>query len=1447
MTGEIARLTAFIVGLHFLAVGFDANVTARSTEDHIQVQVKDFQTEEPVVRAGVALYHEDQRIDSVLTDERGFAEVALLTTDASPEEAEVPASFEVSENYPNPFIDETRVDVTIPEDQTVSAEVYDILGQRVMSRNLNLDPGTWHLDVSLTGLAVGVYVVRISGREQHSVTITKQGRHSVGSGPGPGPSLRVSGGGETPVRVDDPDHAGDFSYPAGKYDASRQETTSEHPYKLRVGKEGYASREKEIFIDDKSEMIDPVEVALRPEHRIELVTVDNEGRETAARLKVTGNDINKTVETPGVMNLPAGTYRAAGTSEMLYFEARFKAHADTSIQIRSTGSMDGVALQGDEQMPVEQATRNLHIPVPQREEEISEVSDEFDEWQVLRTELEITFDPEATVGEVNALLEEYDAGIVSMLEGLSLVVIRFPDPGNMEALHELKTSLESEDIVFYTLTSPIIEQTVPVKPEEERRKLPDGINHFERIDHHLAVRGHAAWNARQYLQDHGEHPWLVIADLFGAGAPVAGEGYDTDVNTADFGTSNAHHHGYHVLGIITGSFSPDPFALQGTDDVTGIFPDELNVRGVDLRTEEANTWPKRKNQIINRIEDILEEDPDARIIVNTSLNSRGDYGDDQNNAALSWIQRVRGGIGSLEDIGAGLEDNFLHFTSAGNAITGGGDPLPLDEHWIAEQNSMFAYSALGDLSVPWVFDGTGDIPNLFNTFVVENRKNTENDFSTNQRPLPSCANPGSVMQGTLSGIGTEVWSFTATWPGKATGTSMATPQAAGTAAFAWSLDPDLSVLEIKELIEDTAEERPVNSSSDFDCNAIYPQPVVDAYSAVLQAGGADVRQAILDVNQTGTFDEDDIASYLDAFDEAEGELDYSRYDLNATGRTGGEDTDRFDLSMNGYYELISFEAQGFDFFVDESSLRDIDILCYYAYSSLFEGDEQSRDDLLDGPCGIEERKLSPIAVDDQSSVFHGDSVDIEVLVNDYNPTPGEDFSIHEITDTPSSGSVEIINDGQAIRYYPHYGFSGVVDFEYTIINEGGFESEPATVSVNVWSGMIPFNIEIADDVFGYIDIARINEARDAILSGILMEEIEASMFVDRHGIGHEIETLGGDITRAESLNRDGVVVGASENEDDIEQPIRWEKERETQPLPLPEDEQIASMKTSRQAATRTSDMKNHIDTAVKAVETWLPSGAIALLPSPDLTGEAEVAGQETVYEAGFDGNATDINKNGVIAGHFGPYAMLWHENSYFNLTDHLDRSGFASSVNSSNRVTGSMMDPETGRLQGFVWYHQDESAIEQGRINRSENDSLIILGSFKESTTMTTSINDAGHVTGFAMFEGEIEPDRTEPFIWTPEHGMVSTGTLDGDNAVAFDINNNRQIVGAATRRDGRSVGFLWMNGEMYDINELLPEESYTVVALFDISDDGTMSAIVRDDEGKQGVRILEPDVTPLR
>jgi hypothetical protein len=213
----------------------------------------------------------------------------------------------------------------------------------------------------------------------------------------------------------------------------------------------------------------------------------------------------------------------------------------------------------------------------------------------VRTRLEIGFTDGATIGDVNRVLDAADARIVMMLENVPILLVRIPDPGSVAALEELIARVVADPVVGFVdeagvdEVDEVPENFSPAAASAPASSGPD----FSKIDHHLAVRAAAAWNARAAMQP-GAAPTILVADKFGDGPPDAAVSATFPVPT-DFATGNLNEHGYHVTGIIAGSFGgaqhcdanalADPALGDATrrDCVTGMFPGTITMRAVDVQ------------------------------------------------------------------------------------------------------------------------------------------------------------------------------------------------------------------------------------------------------------------------------------------------------------------------------------------------------------------------------------------------------------------------------------------------------------------------------------------------------------------------------------------------------------------------------------------------------------------------------------------------------------------------------------------------------------------------------------------------------------------------------------------------------------------------------------------------------------------------------------------------
>lgn len=107
-------------------------------------------------------------------------------------------------------------------------------------------------------------------------------------------------------------------------------------------------------------------------------------------------------------------------------------------------------------------------------------------------------------------------------------------------------------------------------------------------------------------------------------------------------------------------------------------------------------------------------------------------------------------------------------------------------------------------------------------------------------------------------------------------------------------------------------------------------------------------------------------------------------------------------------------------------------------------------------------------------------------------------------------------------------------------------------------------------------------------------------------------------------------------------------------------------------------------------------------------------------------------------------------------------------------------------------------------------------------------INRGGDVVGFAGAPNDPQGNFTPPFLWTRDSGWTFLPLLSGDIAgVATSINVRRQVVGYSNDANINFHPWLWQDGHLYNLNDLiLPDSGLTgpILLAFDINDQGEIT-----------------------
>ena len=705
---------------------------------------------------------------------------------------------------------------------------------------------------------------------------------------------------------------------------------------------------------------------------------------------------------------------------------------------------------------------------------------------VLLSRISVVLKLDATVADVNAAAQTAGATAFAFARANSpFLTLTVPRQTNAAALEQLAARLNGLAGIVFADAARLAQQL-------ELPNTGQATALVEELDYLLATRFPAAWNARG-LAENGcaSRKVTVIVPDFYFGLPgnfldqMQGSIVSPVLPSEPLSTETPNAHGYEVVGVLTAKF--DAVLAHGANPL----PACLRVHIVDAHDIDFFA-------LIDRLVEAIQAET-GPVIVSSSFGYVYDKAFCPQACKLSDITpafaaalRISVERHFLEGImwasfamQPGIADRVLLVQAAGNdadSVPGSlyaglrsarlGSPIAIAAV-LDELDSVLGDSALwtaADPALPALTLDAATIATLklLRDGVVPLAGTTDRNLvlvgSTTNKPLladltvSAFSDNGAALFAVGELVSTIDFQLLQ-------GTSFAAPQVAGLASYLWLLDADLRsqpVAETLKLIRATSRSNGLVGG------------VIDAYGAVLaldsrQGSTRRIRRALVDVNNDGNFDHLDLLQFQAAYgltDPSRPSIpstrDYSRFDLNGDGFTGGIITDRFDLDASGIdagsaANSVTLSIEGYQVTMNEAALSDIQILCFYAYSPLYATSPVNRDEaLLErtrmlGPDQCVGARLE-VSLPAQISTSASLNATIQVPIGNGQFGPGAnllvDFTPSSATVSPTSGRTDA-NGAIATTVTPNAGSTSVSVMVVARADAGTTALAQKTVSATV--------------------------------------------------------------------------------------------------------------------------------------------------------------------------------------------------------------------------------------------------------------------------------------------------------------------------------------------------------------------------------------------------------------
>lgn len=545
---------------------------------------------------------------------------------------------------------------------------------------------------------------------------------------------------------------------------------------------------------------------------------------------------------------------------------------------------------------------------------------------LLLTRVDAVIAPTATVGEVNQTLTDFGATIISMRAGELILTLKTPQVADLAGLRAMADSLAA---------TPAFLAAIPGVAPHGNSALPGGSasNH---VDHFIRNRMVQAWNAKAAILP-SSMPDVIVVDQFSSLQTP------DDLSGLRFvlsGATEDSDHGISVASVIAADFDADL--------ATGAFPRAAEAPlSLSAVLSGGLTW---RETMDNMVVNLPEE---TRALINVcigypgvdtiSLFDRAVY-------CLNWKAKIAPYLDRVIVVSAagnrgtdpGEMGNAVHssFVNAAASVADVSE-YPAPAGWSASDSATLALLAqtaatIEPLTAQTMRDNHIIVGNVFaNGTVAANSSRGATAYAEGSGIDVLCTDCSGGLR-------------------SANGTSFAAPQITGLIAYLWSTEvgQSLTPARIRSILSESVSDE------------VY----VDAYDALLAVDhfvtGQPIRSALMDITTSGNdntpdgaFDEFDLERWSDMFTTAgvNGTFAvFSRYDLNGDSTFSSSDSIVAPFELDADFPPVletALASPAGEF--DENAVSDVDCLCYYAYSSLYDGDDAKRDSILWPLCGTD--------------------------------------------------------------------------------------------------------------------------------------------------------------------------------------------------------------------------------------------------------------------------------------------------------------------------------------------------------------------------------------------------------------------------------------------------------------------------------------------------------------